>query len=143
MSRRRASARTGPASSPPRADKTARVWDAASGRELARLAHEDSVLAAGFSPDGARIVTASADKTARVWDAASGRELARLAHEDRVLAAGFSPDGARIVTASEDKTARVWDAASGRELARLAHEGRRLVRRASARTPAPPDTFGL
>ena len=81
-------------------DKTARVWDAASGKELARLAHEDGVQAAGFSPDGSRIVTASDDKTARVWDAVSGRELARLAHEDRVYAAGFSPDGSRIVTAS-------------------------------------------
>ena len=34
--------------------------------------------AAAFSPDGARIVTASQDKTARVWDAKSGKELARL-----------------------------------------------------------------
>ena len=37
-----------------------------------------------FSPDGARVVTASADKTARLWEAASGKELAVLrGHEDR------------------------------------------------------------
>ena len=34
---------------------------------------------AAFSPDGARIVTASEDKTARMWDAASGKEVARPA----------------------------------------------------------------
>ena len=34
---------------------------------------------AQFSPDGARIVTASDDKTARVWDAATGKSLATLA----------------------------------------------------------------
>ena len=33
-------------------------------------------MSAQFSPDGARIVTASGDKTARVWDAATGKQLA-------------------------------------------------------------------
>jgi WD40 repeat protein len=92
-------------------DRTARVWDAATGKELARLqGHEGNVSAAWFSPDGQRIVTASLDKTARVWDAATGKELARLqGHEDHVSAASFSPDGKHVVTASSDKTARVWD----------------------------------
>jgi dipeptidyl aminopeptidase/acylaminoacyl peptidase len=61
-----------------------------------------------FSPDGARIVTASADTTARVWDAATGKPIAALAgHDDSVNRAAFSPDGARVVTASDDKTARL------------------------------------
>jgi WD40 repeat protein len=42
-------------------DKTARVWDSASGRELARLTHEDPVNGVAFSPDGTRIATASGD----------------------------------------------------------------------------------
>jgi WD40 repeat protein len=54
-------------------DKTARIWDAARGKEIAVLrGHEDDVYSAAFSPDGARIVTASWDNTARIWDAASG-----------------------------------------------------------------------
>jgi tetratricopeptide (TPR) repeat protein len=93
------------------ASGTAWVWDAASGRELARLRHGGRVLSAAFSPDGTRIVTASQDATARVWDAASGGELARLSgHERGVEGAAFSPDGSRVVTASEDGTARVWRA---------------------------------
>jgi WD40 repeat protein len=66
--------------------------------------HEYSVVFSGsFSPDGARIVTASADRTARVWDAATGDEVAVLpeACDFRVTSASFSPDGTRIVTASE------------------------------------------
>ncbi len=82
--------------------------------------HEDGVQSAAFSPDGARIVTASDDSTARIWDAASGAEIAALrGHEGPVQSAAFSPDGARIVTASVDRTARIWDAASGAEIAAL------------------------
>ena len=85
-------------------DKTARLWDAASGKELQRLTHDDVVSAASFSPDGRTVVTASDDKTARLWDAASGKELQRLTHDGMVLAASFSPDGRNVVTASQDET---------------------------------------
>ncbi len=83
--------------------------------ELAVLqGHQDRVWSAAFSPDGAKVVTASSDRSARLWDAASGQELAVLqGHEDRVWSAAFSPDGAKVVTASSDRSARLWDAASG------------------------------
>ena len=92
----------------------------------ARADTRNGVDSAAFSPDGARVVTASGDKTARVWDAATGEPLATLAgHDDDVVSrAAFSPDGARVVTASQDKTARVWDAATGAPLATLeGHDG--------------------
>ena len=71
-------------------DKTAKLWDAASGKLLASFAHQDGVWHAAFSPDGARILTASADKTAKLWDAASGELLASFAHQQGV-------DGRRLV----------------------------------------------
>ena len=65
-------------------DKTARIWDAASGQEICMLrGYGDSAgklgSAAGvlgsaeiwsttFSPDGTRIVTASHHSTAHIWD---------------------------------------------------------------------------
>jgi WD40 repeat protein len=53
-------------------DKTARIWDAASAKEIAVLrGYDGAVFSAAFSPDGLRIVTASQDKTARIWDVAS------------------------------------------------------------------------
>jgi WD40 repeat protein len=93
------------------------------------VGHERRVRSAYFSPDGARIVTASDDRTARLWDANTGQELVALrGHGGRgwgwVQSACFSPDGARIVTASDDRTARLWDATSGQQLATLrGHEG--------------------
>jgi WD40 repeat protein len=107
-------------------DKTARVWDAATGKAIVVLrGHEDQVNSAAFSPDGSSIVTASSDNTARVWDAATGKAIAVLSgHENSVSSAVFSPDGSRIVTASDDKTARLWDAATGKVIAVLSgHNG--------------------
>ena len=105
-----------------KAEHAARIWDAATGREIASLAgHEDVVWSASFSPDGMRVLTGSEDRTARLWEVATGYELGRLAgHYGSVRAASFSPDGTLIVTASVDKTARIWEAASGREIACIA-----------------------
>ena len=44
---------------------TVRVWDAASGKELLVFDGHEGVLAAAFSPDGARIVSGSTDGTIR------------------------------------------------------------------------------
>ncbi len=76
--------------------------------------HTSYVMAASFSPDGSRVVTASKDQTAKVWDARSGAELLTLkGHAHGVTSASFSPDGALIVTGSYDKTAKVWKTESG------------------------------
>ncbi|HLY53919.1 MAG TPA: TIR domain-containing protein [Stellaceae bacterium] len=108
-------------------DRTARIWDAATGREMTVLrGHEGWLFTALYSPDGTHIVTASQDKTARIWDAATGREVMTLrGHDGWVDFAAYSPDGTRIVTASGDRTIRIWEAATGREIAVLrGHEAR-------------------
>src|SRR6516225_9754277 len=43
---------------------------------MASFAHQDEVVGAAFSPDGARILTASADHSAKLWDAASAKLIA-------------------------------------------------------------------
>jgi hypothetical protein len=51
------------------ADRTARLWDAASGAPMGEpMRHGGRVNTAAFSPDGRRVLTASADGTARLWD---------------------------------------------------------------------------
>ena len=93
-------------------DTTARIFSAVDGAPLTTLrGHTNFAWCAEFSPDGARVVTASSDRTARVWDAATGATLMTLrGHTAEVCSCAFSPDGSRVVTGSLDDTARVWDA---------------------------------
>ena len=103
------------------ADRTARLWEARSGRELRRFrGHQDTVWSVAFSPDGRTVLTGSKDRTVRLWDAATGKLLRIIrGHTGPVRSVTFSPDGRRLLTGSEDRTARLWDAASGEELRRF------------------------
>jgi WD40 repeat protein len=96
-------------------DGTVRLWDTASGQELALLrGHEERVFAVAFSPDGTRLASAAEDRTVRLWDATVGSGLARLhGHGSEVTAVAFSPDGTRLTSASRDRTLCLWDAADG------------------------------
>jgi WD40 repeat protein len=96
------------------ADKTVKVWDAATGKELLTLKHKGAVLSVAISADGQRIVSAS-DETAKVWDAATGKELLTLKHEGAVLSVAISGNGKHIVTGGLDGTVKLWDAATGAE----------------------------
>lgn len=73
--------------------ETARVWEAATGRERVVLAeHGGTDADAAFVPDGTMIVTGSSDREVRVWDAATGTSRARFECNDRVNALAVSPD---------------------------------------------------
>ncbi|GAB4194589.1 MAG: hypothetical protein OHK0022_10760 [Roseiflexaceae bacterium] len=84
--------------------------------------HSAPVAGAAFSPDGARVVTASDDGTARVWSSDGVLVATFQGHSEAVASAAFSPDGSQIVTASDDRTARLWSA-DGQALAVLKGHG--------------------
>ena len=71
--------------------------------------HEYAVLSAAFSPDGARIVTASYDHTARLWDATTGEELARIVLDASVT--GLSVCGGTIAFGDALGRVHVFEAA--------------------------------
>lgn len=55
-------------------DRTAKIWDTATGGELLTLeGHRNVVYAIGFNnPYGDKVVTGSFDRTAMLWDAVTG-----------------------------------------------------------------------
>jgi len=120
------------------ADRTARLWEAETGREVRRFeGHTDIINAVAFSPDGRFVLTGSGtpealvedeeelaeiarDYTARLWDVQSGRELRRFeGHAGPVFSVAFSPNGQYILTGSGDNTARLWAVRTGQEVRRF------------------------
>lgn len=63
-------------------DRTAIIWAVETGQVVHTLTgHTDWVSAAGWSPDGTRIVTAAKDRTLVVWDTKHGAPMARASLE--------------------------------------------------------------
>jgi WD40 repeat protein/serine/threonine protein kinase len=102
-------------------DRTAKLWDAASGQPLSTLSrHTNAVSSVSWSPDGRRLATESFDGTTKIWDAGDGRELLTLtANGSTGWPVCWSPDGKSLATGYEDGTTRVWDVASGRAVISL------------------------
>jgi len=107
-------------------DRTAKIWDAATGDFLKTLSgHTWRIMSVSWSPDGRFIVTGSDDRTAKIWDAATGECLKILrGHSDGIRSVSWSPDGSKVLTGSWDGTARIWNAATGECLQTLSgHTG--------------------
>jgi WD40 repeat protein/class 3 adenylate cyclase len=100
-------------------DKTLRLWDALSGKDMGAVDARPA-WALGFSPDGRFLVSDDLKHDSFVvWDADSLERVAELrGHSDDIQDVAFGPDG-KVVTGSWDGTAKIWDLASGRELATL------------------------
>lgn len=88
--------------------------------------HEGEVVDVAFSPDGARLATASRDRTVRVWDTATGETVMILSgHESSVRDVLFTSGGNHLVSGSSDGTARIWDLNNGEAVAVISgHEDR-------------------
>jgi RNA polymerase sigma factor (sigma-70 family) len=94
-------------------DKTVRLWDPATGKEIRRInAHSAEVRAVAFSPDGKRLVTAGQDKKVNLWDVATGKQIAALdENQGGVLSVALSPDGHILASADgqRDQSVKLWD----------------------------------
>ncbi len=106
-------------------DKTARIWDVATGREVDVLSgHSHIVDRAYFSSDARYTVTMGEDFSARLWDFKSGKLMHVFrGHRDLLTHAAISPDGRFVVTTSRDASTRIWSTQNGKSIAQLPASG--------------------
>jgi WD40 repeat protein len=100
-------------------DGSARVWDVATGAQLAVIKFKaGKTTAASFSRDGSQLLIASEDGKARIWDWKSDQKIVEMAgHAKSLSGAEFSPSDEQVLTTSWDSTARLFDVATGRTAA--------------------------
>lgn len=106
------------------ADRTIRIWNAATGESVAAFRCSSGVFGTALSPDDSRLVAGLASGRIQVWDMSLRRDhgAARDSHIGLIFSVVFSPDGTRVATGSDDNTARLWDVRPGRCTTTLAHE---------------------
>jgi WD40 repeat protein/tRNA A-37 threonylcarbamoyl transferase component Bud32 len=111
-------------------DNDLRVWalDGEPGAEPLLLeGHSGPVMAAAFSPDGARIASSGAEGRIIVWDAATGiRDDMLTGGRGSINAVSFSPDGDYIAGAGDDGAVIIWPVTGGADQTLAAGEGRLL-----------------
>jgi WD40 repeat protein len=73
------------------------------------IGHEGEISKVQFSPNGAKIITASSDRTCRLWAVETGECLQVLeGHSDEIFSCAFNYTGETIITGSKDNTCRIW-----------------------------------
>ncbi|MFE9695138.1 protein kinase [Micromonospora sp. NPDC005806] len=105
---------------------TIRLWDAATGRCLHRLAgHQAAVTTLAVAADARLIAAGSRDGALLIWDGGTGMLRHRLTgHRGEVEALSFSADGNILVSASRDSAVLVWDTRTARQV-RVLNDGQR------------------
>lgn len=99
-------------------DKTAKLWELKTGRELRTFfGHSSTINDIAISPDGKFMLTSSADQTAKLWEITTGSLIKSFeGHGELLTAVDFHPSGKQIITAGYDNEAILWDIQTGEEI---------------------------
>ncbi len=101
-------------------DKTVKVWDANTGKEIRTLTgpqgHKQMVLNVAVSPDGLLIASGSSDNTANIWDYPMSDPLKKWALGESVYSTVSTPDGTKAAAGLKDGSIRLWKIADPKEV---------------------------
>ena len=105
------------------ADKTARAWNLADGKELAKFAeHTNTVTGVAFNSNAQQMASGAADNSLKLWNVADAKELFNFAgHTGAITDVAFTPNNQSMISASADQTIRLWNPANGQQAASIAH----------------------
>jgi WD40 repeat protein len=107
-------------------DRTVRMWDLESGRQLHQLrAHTSVINSIAVAPDGHRILTGSRGGSIGLWDMENETLIRRFdSHAKLIWSVAISRDGHYALSGSDDGIVRLWEMNTGRRLCRFdGHSG--------------------
>ncbi|HTU88880.1 MAG TPA: hypothetical protein VMF69_02175, partial [Gemmataceae bacterium] len=109
-------------------DRTLKVWDSATGKEIKSFdgpaGHQKLVMSLSISPDGSLVASGGTDNTAKIWDFPSSIPLRALAKSEGASVLAVSPDGTKLAGGDKDGHVKIWNSADGKELFQLkGHSG--------------------
>ena len=83
------------------ADKTIKLWEVATGREIrSYLGNSGDITFLTFNQTGKHVASIDLDYSLKIWEVASSKEIRTITiPNDRIISATFSPDG-NILTGS-------------------------------------------
>ncbi len=97
-------------------DGTVKLWDVASGKNVATFSHfevpnpDKDLSAVAFSPDGKTVASGGRDQAIKVWDVATGKCTTLRAEQDMVAVLTFSTDGRTLAASGWGRSGlRLWD----------------------------------
>lgn len=100
-------------------DKTIKVWDATTGKEIRTLTgpqgHKQMVLNVAVNSDGSLIASGSSDNTANLWDYPMSDPLKKWALGEAVHSTVSTPDGTKAAAGLKDGSIRLWKVADPKE----------------------------
>jgi WD40 repeat protein len=113
-------------------DRSIRLWDVDTGKEVRRLAlPKGHVRWLEFSPTGRTLLGQDETRTTILWETATGKILRSFPPADRWpnaswTVSAFSPDGRTLVLSTDNHDVRFLDADTGEERRRWADETDRI-----------------
>jgi RNA polymerase sigma factor (sigma-70 family) len=98
-------------------DKSVRLWEVASGKEIRCFQAPGIVDGVRYSPDGKMIAIRSSGGVIFLWDVKSGKKLHQFTGYSNGVSfsMAFSPDGTKLL-APQGNALQVWEIATGKEL---------------------------
>lgn len=89
-----------------------RIWNLEGGGQLHAIleGHSRGIFGLSWSPNSARLATASADGSVRLWQVDTMQQTATLTgHSGKVRAVAWNPDGTRLASAGDGGEVFVWN----------------------------------